>query len=124
MSHTYSILGPTKKLSQLIANSWLNGQQLPSDKQELKEFLVSNDIFSNEEAKLFEIEILDGSSQGEGYIDAANFEVRIPYAERPQGVTDQELEEWINSPEDSPPWVPENENLKKVLIPWKTIYSR
>jgi hypothetical protein len=118
MSHTYSILVPTKKLSQLIAKSWLDKQPITIN----KEFLVQNNIFSEKEIELFEIEESE-NPQG-GYIDAVNFKIHIPYPERPSQVTDEELQQWLNSPENSPPWVPENETLKEKLIPWQTIYGR
>jgi hypothetical protein len=118
MSHTYSILGPTKKLSQLIAKSWLDKQPITIN----KDFLVNNEIFSEKEIELFEIEESE-NPQG-GYIDAVNFKIHILYPERPEEVTDETLQTWINSPENSPPWVPEDEDLKEVLIPWKTIYGR
>ena len=118
MSHTYSILDPTKKLSQLIAKSWLDKQPITIN----KDFLVKNEIFSEKEIELFEIEESD-NPQG-GYIDAVNFKIHIPYPERPEEVTDETLQTWITSPENSPPWVPEDEDLKEVLIPWQTIYGR
>jgi hypothetical protein len=125
-SYTYNILSPTKKLSQLIAKSWLEQQPITLD----KDFLVKNDILSEKEAEIFEIDEDEQPSQTEGsigdggYIDAVNFKIHIPYLERPPEVTNEALQNWINSSENSPPWVPEDESLKRVLIPWKLILGR
>jgi hypothetical protein len=116
-SATYNILSPTKKLSQLIAQSWLDGEELTIDKK----FLVHNNILSKNESKLFNVEIKES---GSGYINAATFEICFVYSKERPPVTDQELQEWINSPEDSPPWVPLNPTLHNALRLWETIYSR
>jgi hypothetical protein len=116
-SYTYTILSPTKKLSQLIAQSWLNGEALTIDKQ----ILVDNHILSEKEAELFNIQIQES---GCGYINAATFEMCFVYSQERPPVTDQELQEWIDSPENSPPWVPLNPTLQSALRLWETIYSR
>lgn len=121
-SYTYSLLSPTKKLSQIIARSWVGGPRLPTDEHELKEFLVHNDIFSKKEAELFTIEMQES---GEGYINAATFKICFVYSKERPPVTDQELQEWIDSPENCPPWVPMNPTLQKALpLLWTTIYSK
>lgn len=116
-SDTYNVLSPTKKLSQLIAQSWLDGEALTIDKN----FLVDNHILSQEEAEFFNVEIKES---GAGYINAATFEMCFVYSQERPSVTDQELQEWINSPENSPPWVPTNQTLHHALRLWETIYSR
>lgn len=116
-SYTYNILRPTKKLSQLIAKSWLDGEELTIDKQ----FLVENDILSKQEAELFQVEIQES---GPGYINNATLEICFVYSKERPPVTDQELQEWIDSPENSAPWVPLNPTLHNALRLWETIYSR
>lgn len=115
-SYTYTVLSPTKKLSQLIAQSWLDGKELTIDKK----FLVHNKILSKKESELFNVEIKES---GSGYINAATFEICFVYSKERPPVTDQELQAWINSPEDSPPWVPLNPTLHNALRLWETIYS-
>lgn len=116
-SDTYNVLSPTKKLSQLIAQSWLNGEKLTIDKT----ILVDNNILSEKEAELFNIQIQES---GSGYINAATFEMCFVYSQERPSVTDQELQEWIDSPENSAPWVPLNPTLQNALRLWETIYSR
>jgi hypothetical protein len=115
-SYTYNLLGPTKKLSQLIAKSWLDGEELTIDKK----FLVDNDILSEKEAELFKVEIKES---GSGNIDAVKFKISFACATKRPQVTDQELQEWINSPENSPPWVPKNEILSNALSLWERIVA-
>ncbi|GAB4182480.1 MAG: hypothetical protein Fur006_18360 [Coleofasciculaceae cyanobacterium] len=119
--YTYNLLSPTKKFSQLIAKSWVGGEPVPTEEQELKAFLVHHDIFSKKEAELFTIETQES---GTGYINAPTFEIRFVYSqERPQEVTEPELQEWINSPENFPPWVPQNQILHNALRLWGIIYA-
>ena len=123
ISYTYNLLSPTKKLSQLIAKSWVGGEPLPTDEHKLKKFLVHHDIFSQKEAELFRIEM---KKSGRGFINAPDFEIRFIYSkERPPvtAVTDQELAEWIHSPENCPPWVPLNQTLHNALRLWGIIYA-
>lgn len=117
LPYTYNLLSPTKKLSQLIAQSWLDGNALTIDKK----FLVDNAIFSEGEAELFNVEIQES---GSGYINAATLEICFVYSQERPSVTDQELQEWIDSPENSAPWVPLNPTLQNALRLWETIYSR
>ncbi len=120
-SYTYNLLSPTKKLSQLIAKSWVGGEPIPTEENELKGFLVHHEIFSKKEAELFRIEMQES---GSGFINAPDFEIRFVYSqEPPQEVTEPELQEWINSPENCPPWVPLNPTLHNALRLWGIIYA-
>jgi len=107
-SDTYNVLSPSKKLSQLIAQSWLDGQPLHVDKQ----FLIDNDIVSVEEADYYKYEIFP---QHEPpyliYIDTVHVDeeekgtIRITYSpQRPGEVTDEDLKNWVNSDTNSSPW--------------------
>ena len=116
-SYTYNVLSPTKKLSQLIAQSWLDGNALTIDKK----FLVDNHILSQKESELFNVQIQES---GSGYINAATLEICFVYSKERPPVTDQDLQEWIDSPENASPWVPLNPTLQNALRLWETIYSR
>ncbi|WP_019503927.1 hypothetical protein [Pleurocapsa sp. PCC 7319] len=114
----YNILSPNKKLSQLIAKSWLDGNRIPLGD---RNFLISNDILSAKEAAFFEI-IVDREPPGppyEGYINAVTRKIAIPYPQRPNEITNEALKSWIDSPSDSPPWIPDDEQLR-FLIPLTT----
>jgi hypothetical protein len=107
-SDTYNVLSPSKKLSQLIAQSWLDGQPLHVDKQ----FLIENDIVSVEEADYYKYEIFPKHEPPYIiYIDTVQVDqeqkgtIQITYSpERPCEVTDEELKEWVNSDTNSSPW--------------------
>lgn len=111
----YSILSPSKKLSQLIAKSWLDGNRIPLDD---KKFLIENNILSEQEANFFEKITVDEVFEKppyEGSIDAIAKAIYLKYPQRPDGITDEALKDWIDSPSDSPPWIPDDEELKFTI---------
>jgi hypothetical protein len=111
-SKPLSILHPTKKLSQLIAKSWLDGTRLSLGDSK---FLIENDILSDEEAKFFKIEVDDSPAPPyRGYTNIVTAKFYIPYPKRPEGVEDKDLEDWVNSPTDSPPWRPDPKT--KIIV--------
>lgn len=121
LSETYNILSPNKKLSQLIAQSWLDGERLDINKK----FLIKNDILSKEEAEYYEVVVRENppGPPYRGVIDAVEGRIVIPYPDRPAEVTDEDLEQWVNSDTNSPPWIPP-ENLQILLPVLDTIIGR
>jgi hypothetical protein len=124
---TYNVLSPNKKLSQLIAQSWLEGQKLHIDKK----FLIENDIVSVEEADYYKYEI--ERKKNPPYkiridtvpVDTAKkgmFEISYS-PERPSEVTDEELNEWVNSDTNSSPWFAPG-NLRQFLPALEMILGR
>lgn len=109
---TFSLLSPSKKLSQLIAQSWLEGERFSFDKN----FLVEHGIFSEHEAPYIDnIDVVEVPPEprlvgtitmvGEGHL-----EIYITYPQRPTDVenppTDEQLTRWINSDVNSEPFAP------------------
>lgn len=117
----YNILSPNKKLSQLVAKSWLDGNRISlSDRN----FLINNDILSAKEAAFFEIVVHEDSKESElGYINAVTREIFMPYPQRPEKITDEALENWIDSSSDSPPWIPEDKQLRNWLPLFRIFYG-
>jgi hypothetical protein len=116
---SFNLLSPNKKLSQLIAQSWLNGERFSFDKQ----FLIDYGIFSEEEAQFIEdIQVIEEPPEPQ-YIGTITMnregclQIYIPYPQRPTGVenepTDEQLTRWINSDVNSEPFVPWDE-----FSPW------
>lgn len=104
----YNLLSPNKKLSQLIAQSWLDGQQVSFDTQ----FLIDNHLLSENEAQYVEIHV-DTTPCGppyigkiEGIVGGDGYSMYIPYPNRPAEVTNEELTQWVDSPVDSSPYTP------------------
>jgi hypothetical protein len=104
----FNLLGPNKKLSQLIAQSWLDGQEVSFDKQ----FLIDNHLLSENEAEYVEINV-DTTPSGppyigkiEGMLGGGGYLMYIPYPNRPSEVTNEELNHWVSSPVDSAPYTP------------------
>ncbi|MBD2129190.1 hypothetical protein NDI39_03630 [Microcoleus sp. ZQ-A2] len=126
-SDTYNVLSPTKKLSQLIAQSWLDGQKLTIDKN----FLVENDIVSVEEADYYKYEIMGKKEPPYViHIDTVHVDqeqkgtIQITYSpERPGEVTEEELNEWVNSDTNSSPWFAPG-NLRHFLPHLEMILGR
>ncbi len=109
----YNILVPAKQFSQLVAKSWLENERLTINNK----FLVANDILSAEEAKYFTIEVDEEPEPPcSCTVDAVAGLIKIKYAQRPKEVTDEALNDWINSPSDAPPWVPLN-SILKIWLP-------
>lgn len=119
----FNVISPNKKLSQLIAQSWLDGQKLHID----KEWLIKQGLISQKEAPYYDdkrIEVDESPNpepdpdhpSGPKYIGRITFteegkiRMYIPYPERPpvENLTDEDLKEWVESPEDSKPWLPKN----------------
>ena len=116
----FNFIGPNKKLSQLIAQSWLDGQRLDINKK----WLLEQGFISQEEAPYYDemIEVERNPSEkpdpehpnGPKYIgiitltEEGKLHMYIPYPERPnvEGLTDEVLKEWVNSTTDSAPWLP------------------
>lgn len=110
----FNILSPKKKLSQLIAKSWLDGNRIPLDD---KKFLIENDLLSEQEASYYKIEVEEKPEEPPNNIriNAVSGKISIHYPQRPDGITDKALEDWINSPSDSEPWMPKDEDLSSRL---------
>ncbi len=114
-SDAFSILSSNKKLSQLIAQSWLDETRIPLRD---KDFLIENGILSTEEAKFYNI-VVEENIQGppyEGSINAVTATISIPYPERPREVSDKALRDWVDSPSDCAPWIPDDTELR-ILLP-------
>ncbi|MBW4636408.1 MAG: hypothetical protein KME30_32390 [Iphinoe sp. HA4291-MV1] len=115
----FNILYPSKKLSQLIAKSWLDRQELSIDKQ----FLLDNGLISRIDAEYVQEIVMDKNPEGPlpyvGEITISEegegkLRIRIPYPNRPPELTDEELERWVN--DDNP------DNIKptNIYIPYST----
>jgi hypothetical protein len=108
----FNLVSPNKKLSQLIAQSWLDGQRLTIDKK----FLVDSGLFSAEEAQYIEEIQVDENPPGPPYIGTVtmdktgSLQIYVPYPARPTEVenepTDEQLTRWVSSPLDSEPYLP------------------
>ncbi len=117
----FNILRPNKKISQLIAQSWLDGCDLTFN----KDFLVQEGIISSEEEPYFNEPDVDrnpnqnpdpGNPDGPKYIGNITFtaegrlQMYIPYPARPDDnlVSNEDLKDWVNSDTNSTPWLPSN----------------
>ena len=109
---TFNFVSPNKKFSQLIAQSWLDGQRITIDKN----FLIENGLFSEEEAQYIEEIQVDDNPSEPPYIGTVtmsktgHLQLYVPYPLRPTGVedepTDEQLTRWVSSPLDSEPYLP------------------
>ena len=115
----FNFIGPNKKLSQLIAQSWLDGERLEIN----KDWLIEQGLISEEEASYFKVMVDSNPREkpspdhkyiGDITVDEEGEERKllkyIPYPERPNAeeLTDEVLEEWVNSDPNSAPWLPIN----------------
>ncbi|WP_019503926.1 hypothetical protein [Pleurocapsa sp. PCC 7319] len=119
----FNFVNSNKKLSQLIAKSWLDGQRLEINKK----WLLEQGFISQEEAPYYDDEMIlveqtpsenpdPKHPNGPKYIgimtlkEEGKLHKYIPYPERPDAdlVSDEVLEEWVNSDPDSAPWLPPN----------------
>lgn len=104
LPNTYNILIPQKRLSQLIAQSWLDGKSIPLEN---KSFLIEQKILSPEEAEVFRI-ILVETNQVE--IDEVDKKIVMPaYRPDPEVLEDIDIREWlynwVASDPKSSPWI-------------------
>ncbi|MEH1870567.1 hypothetical protein [Nostoc sp.] len=108
----FNTLIPNKRLSQLIAKSWLENKEINID----KEFLVNNGIISEFEAK-FNIDIHVERDlpprQYKGGITPQpdGYKINVPYPQRPssENLPENVLREWVENDSTSAPWTPTNE---------------
>ena len=121
----FNVISPNKKLSQLIAQSWLDGQRLNIN----KDWLIEQGFISQKEAPYYDDEKIKVEPNPEPnpepnqplYIGLITFTeegelgMYIPYPDRPdeclpdeKPLTDEVLRKWVESPEDSKPWLPEH----------------
>ena len=115
----FNLVSPSKKISQIIAQSWLNGERLSFDKN----FMVENGLFSEDEAQYIDdIQVVEESPEPRfvGTItlnQEGRLQIYIPYPQRPTDVndapTDEQLTRWVNSDVNSEPFVPWDE-----FSPW------
>ncbi|BCL39599.1 hypothetical protein [Nostoc sp. MS1] len=104
LPNSYNILIPQKRLSQLIAQSWLDGKKIPLED---KSFLIEQKILSLEEAEVFRI-ILVETSQIE--IDEVDKKIIMPsYRPDQEVLEDPDIREWLynwvaSNPKNSP-WI-------------------
>lgn len=128
----FNVLQPSKKLSQLIAKSWLRDGDSEAkdvftegDPDKVKSFLKDRGLLSELDFKYAKIIIdrsvtPDPNSTGVVYIGELTVEkdlagefniynITIPYPEEPVELRNHPeiLEEWVNSPEGEPPYSPE-----------------
>jgi hypothetical protein len=109
---TFNLLSPSKKLSQLIAQSWLDGERFSFD----KDFLVEHGIFSEDEATYINnIDVREVPPEQNLFgtitmVKEGHLVICIPYPQRPTDVenppTDEQLTRWVNSDVNSDPYVP------------------
>jgi hypothetical protein len=111
------LLKRNKKLSQLIAQSWLPGgeyikEQLCGTQDQVLELLVVEDILTEEEAKYTRIEV-DTNPPEPPYLGSIKeglppylLNLYIPYPQRPTEVKDEQLMSWVNSEISSEPLSP------------------
>ncbi|MEH1819134.1 MAG: hypothetical protein V7L31_08665 [Nostoc sp.] len=108
----FNTLIPNKRLSQIIAQSWLENREINID----KEFLVNNGIISEFEAQ-FQIDIHVERDQPPreykgGITPQANgYKINVPYPKRPssENLPEDVLREWVENDSNSAPWTPTNE---------------
>jgi hypothetical protein len=119
----FNLLDPNKKLSQLLAQSWLDGQDLNIN----KDWLVEKGIISPDEAGNYEVEVDSnpepkpdpGKPDGPKYIglitltEEGKLHMYIPYPKRPDEgkVSNEDLEQWVNDSDPNHPipaniWIP------------------
>lgn len=126
----FNVLQPSKKLSQVIAHSWLpNGDGEAHDvftegnSDRVRDFLVQRGLLSRLDAQHANI-IVDRSirttnpnSSVSVYIGTVAMErdengeiniytITIPYPERPTDLTDKNLQDWFDSPDGEAPYTP------------------
>ncbi|MEH2365487.1 MAG: hypothetical protein V7K75_03070 [Nostoc sp.] len=128
----FKVLQPSKKLSQLIAQSWLpDGDSYvkdlftEGDSDKVKSFLKDRGLLSELDAQYATIKIdpsqrpLEPNSTGVVYVGELTVEkdskgeftiynITIPYPEEPAELKSnpQILEEWVNSPDGEQPYTP------------------
>jgi len=121
--------GPrAKKVSQLIAKSWLPGGEeykqifLEKKSDEIKKLFRDNEIFDDEDdAKCFETIKVETKFDSPPYVgslqlkktkerDPIQFTLIIPYPDpKPPQLTDEVLEQWVNNDDqelDPPDYIP------------------
>lgn len=115
--HPLDLLERNKKLSQLIARSWLPGgehikEQLCGTQEQVLKLLVVEDILTEEEANYTRVEI-DPNPPGPPYLGTLDeglppylLNLYIPYPQRPTEVNDEQLMSWVNSELNSEPLSP------------------
>jgi hypothetical protein len=106
----------SKKISQLIAMSWLPGGEemkeifLSGDSEMIQKLLIAHGIDMTE----FEIKlIIVNWDSFYGDMTERGFVYSMPYPPRPQQVTDDQLAEWVkdNNPEElfpKTPYIPQS----------------
>lgn len=109
---TFNLLSPSKKISQLLAQSWLDGERFSFD----KDFLVEKGIFSEDEATYIEnIDVIEVTPEQNligtiTMVAEGHLQIYIPYPQRPTDVddapTDEQLTRWVNSNVNSEPYTP------------------
>jgi hypothetical protein len=109
---TFNLLSPSKKLSQMIAQSWLDGERFSLD----KDFMVENGIFSEDEATYIKkIDVVEVTPEQNlvgtiTMVAEGHLQIYIPYPQRPTEVddapTDEQLTSWVNSKVNSEPYTP------------------
>lgn len=108
VSQPFNIIRPNKKLSQLIAQSWLDHQELNIDRLSL----IQNSLLSEFEAQFVTKVKVDEDPEGPPYLGGITvgkdgYRIFIPYPkQRPDVVTDDELTTWVNSTVGSEPYTP------------------
>ncbi|MEH2239220.1 hypothetical protein [Nostoc sp.] len=124
LPNAYNILIPQKRLSQLIAQSWLDGKQIPLED---KNFLIEQKILSKEEAEVFRIFLIE-TNQVE--IDEIDKKILMPASRpEPEVLKDTEIREWLHdwaasNPKKSP-WIapPPPKSIVSIDMPGKVIVS-
>jgi hypothetical protein len=112
-----NLLERNKRLSQLIAQSWLPGgeyikKQFLGTQEQILELLVAENILVEEEAKYTRVEV-DMNPPGPPYLGAIKeglppylLNLYIPYPQRSTEVKDEQLMTWVNSTIESAPFSP------------------
>lgn len=114
---TLNLLERNKKISQLIAQSWLPGgeqiqEQLCGSEEQVLNLLVVENILNETEAKYAHVKV-DLNPPGPPYVGSISdgppphlLILYIPYPKRPTEVTNEELRTWVNSELVSEPFSP------------------
>jgi hypothetical protein len=114
-----------KKISQLIAKSWLPGKEeireilIGEDQNKIRKLFVEEKILGETDAEhtSFDVDLNPVADPEETHIkysgsivedrktgDLIEWVFKIPYPPRPEQVTDGMLYEWIESASESKPW--------------------
>jgi hypothetical protein len=115
-SHIKNLLEFNKKLSQLIARSWLPGgeeieKRFLGSQEEVIQLLVDEGIVTAEEAPYIGVNV-DTNPPGPPYVGNIQegvdpvLTLYIPYPKRPSQVTSAELTTWVDSQINAAPYSP------------------